>query len=591
MTHQETSLTRERLWPVFMRMRLAVAVVLFGLQLLVNFWVPHPMWSMVAMCNIHAVLCGITLLLPPSWTTQRTYWSWGLTIGMDVLVFAVLQVLQRGNTLNYALLFALPVLMAASLGAKRLSLAVAASATLLLLFDTARVGLDVDIAFNDLTPRLFQAAITGTAFFLVALLAYQLAVRLAREEAHAEKSQQAALSQALVNQLVIETLSMGVLVVDGRGLVRTANPAARRLLGDAHGPAPMSFLLASRPYCVGLAELVQATFAQQHEQLSDLTLESCPDWRQRVQVRTRLTLAQADDASDASALCVLFIEDRLELEAQLRTEKLAAMGRMSVAVAHEIRNPLSAIAHANGLLQEDLNDPLQRRLSAMIDTHTKRLNRIVDDVLNVVRVPSRPVAPGSVPPIELDPVVRRIFEEWCGQHACTLRVALDAHAHVLGRDQVVRPAQTVFDPEHLRRVLVNLLDNAARYASQQAKAIQVSTAVEGDKLCVSVWSDGRPLEATVQRHLFEPFFSSESRSSGLGLYLCRELCERYGANLHHRRSVRRHIEGNDFYVLMPMWSASPAPCVSPMSAVASVSSVPSVPSVATVSTASSVFNS
>jgi two-component system sensor histidine kinase PilS (NtrC family) len=82
----------------------------------------------------------------------------------------------------------------------------------------------------------------------------------------------------------------------------------------------------------------------------------------------------------------------------------------------------------------------------------------------------------------------------------------------------------VFDPEHLRRVLVNLLDNASRYATQKDRAIQISSTREGMQVRVSVWSDGMPIDATVHRHLFEPFFSSESRSSGLGLYLCRELC-------------------------------------------------------------------
>lgn len=550
MTSKEAALTVQRLWPVFMRMRLAVALMLLGLQLLVSLWGQPTSRLTFGVCLTHLLLCGLVMALP-QYVAQRTYLSWALTIGTDVLAFAILQVLQTGS-LNYALLFALPVLMSASLGAKRLSLAIAASVTLLMLLDTARFGLDFDIALSELAPRLFQTAITGTAFFLVALLAYQLAVRLAREEANAEKNRRAAHSQSLVNQLVIETLSMGILVVDEQGMVKTANPAARHLLGDPRGPAPVSFLLASRSHCMALAELVNATFAEQREQTADLTVEPSPELRHRIRIRTRLTPALGEERGDAPSLCVLFLEDRLELEAQLRTEKLAAMGRMSVAVAHEIRNPLSAIAQANALLQEDLQDPLQLRLSDMIRTHTHRLNRIVDDVLNVVRVPSRPAAPGSVTPLMLDQSVQVILAEWCGQHACTLR---------MGTELLVPTRQVAFDPEHLRRVLVNLLDNASRYASQQAQAIQVSTRIEADWLRVSVWSDGQPLDATVHRHLFEPFFSSESRSSGLGLYLCRELCERYGASLNYQRSTRQGREGNDFYLLIPTTSSITAPAL------------------------------
>ena len=66
---------------------------------------------------------------------------------------------------------------------------------------------------------------------------------------------------------------------------------------------------------------------------------------------------------------------------------------------------------------------------------------------------------------------------------------------------------------------------------------------------LAVWSDGQALEETVQTHLFEPFFSSESRSSGLGLYICRELCERYGALIGYQRMLRENTEGNEFFIM------------------------------------------
>jgi two-component system sensor histidine kinase PilS (NtrC family) len=108
-----------------------------------------------------------------------------------------------------------------------------------------------------------------------------------------------------------------------------------------------------------------------------------------------------------------------------------------------------------------------------------------------------------------------------------------------------------FDVEHLRRILVNLLDNAARYASAGDGAIQVHTrGGTAGRASLQVWSDGAPLDPAVQRHLFEPFFSSESRSSGLGLFLCRELCERHGATMGYERCLvaRGSPEGNAFFV-------------------------------------------
>jgi len=115
-----------------------------------------------------------------------------------------------------------------------------------------------------------------------------------------------------------------------------------------------------------------------------------------------------------------------------------------------------------------------------------------------------------------------------------------------------REARVPFEPDHLRRVLVNLLDNALRYAGEKPDSIRVSTEMAGGQASLRVWSDGAPLDSGAQRHLFEPFFSSESRSTGLGLYICRELCERHGAAIGYRRAVAgagsNAREGNEFFV-------------------------------------------
>jgi two-component system sensor histidine kinase PilS (NtrC family) len=287
--------------------------------------------------------------------------------------------------------------------------------------------------------------------------------------------------------------------------------------------------------------LAQKTFADETSQQADIRLQHTGRSPRRVRVRTRMTAAFE---GQADSLCVMFLHDLREMEARLRTEKMAAMGRMSAAVAHEIRNPLAAISQANALLEEDLSDPAQQRLTTMVRHNAQRLSKIVDEVLEIARVPPLP-GPHN-PPVQtkLDESIDAVCRDWSQQDPARREAQVALGTLGLPVD---------FDPDHLRRVLVNLLDNARRYASGQTDAIQVSTHLSANRQSsLLVWSDGTPMEQAVEQHLFEPFFSSESRSSGLGLYICRELCERHRATIGYQRATRQRnglaVPGNEFFV-------------------------------------------
>ena len=372
----------------------------------------------------------------------------------------------------------------------------------------------------------------------MALLANQLALRLSREEARAKTSHAAASMQNTVNQLVIEGLAEGVLVVDEHGTVRSINRATGRLLATSDGARNALFVLTREKAWQPLVAMMTLTFLTQSPQESDISLDYPAAGVRRLHVRTRL--ARAKDGSQEN-LCVMFLEDLRVMEARLRTEKLAAMGRMSAAVAHEIRNPLAAISQANALLDEDLHDPSHKQLTTMIRQNALRLARIVDEVLNVSRAQKQLPDPETMT-LLLDEAVLRTTGDWAVHHKVAGRVEVNADAP---------QAAVWFDAEHLRRLMINLLDNALRYASASADAIRVETRVLSPAQSrLSVWSDGEPLERTVQSNLFEPFFSSESRSSGLGLYICRELCERHGAVIGYQRGDRNGVAGNEFFVML-----------------------------------------
>jgi two-component system, NtrC family, sensor histidine kinase PilS len=529
-----------RLWRGFMTARVAIALVL--LMLLATLYVLVPALNvsrwLIGLCFAYlASALAVRMLTRPSQSGHAFDPQWVYTIGVDLVAFSTLQFLQAGG-INYAPLFALPVLMGSVLGSGLLALGTAAAVALLLLCDAWVLSLHVP-AEN--AARFLQAGLTGSGYFALALLTNQMAARLARVERVARRSRRAARIQAQVNQLVIETLADGILVIDAQGRVQAANPAARMLLGFGPGnDAP--FDLTGQGEWLPMMELARLTFGQRQPQLGELSLEDGPGAR-RLHVRTRLTPSQDNPAE---SLCVMFLQDLREMEARLRTEKLAAMGRMSAAVAHEIRNPLAAIAQANALMEEDLREPALQQLSLLVRKNAQRLAQIVDEILDISRVQHQ--APGGPPVLELDPAVAAACGDWARQTGSSARLQLTLAAP---------GAQVSFDSDHLRRVLVNLLDNALRYAGRQSDSIRVSTQMIAGQAALQVWSDGAALNPAVRHHLFEPFVSSESRSSGLGLYICRELCERHGGAVSYRRvaadsgSVR---EGNEFIV-----SFRPAP--------------------------------
>lgn len=528
-----------RVWYGFMtaRVMIALAILVWHGTLLALGQTVSP-WLLLFCSGYLASALALRLTGRPSHTEQPSKRFWIGTVGVDALVFSTLQ-LMESDSINYSSLLGLPVLLAAVLGKRTIALGTAAGMTLLLLL------LDIWRLYSnqpgDEATLLMQSGLTGMGYFVVAFLVNQLATRLEREEQLAQRSQMAAQLQTRVNELVIENLTDGVLVVDTSGSARAANPAARLLLGTDSPTSQAPLQLGSQAGWQALLALAQKTFAEESTQQADIRIQYTGRNPRRVRVRTRMTAAME---GQTDSLCVMFLHDLREMEARLRTEKMAAMGRMSAAVAHEIRNPLTAITQANALLEEDLTDPTQQRLTTMVRHNAQRLAKIVDEVLEIARVPV-PSGHGSAHlQIKLDEAVNTVCRDWAQQDPA--RRNLLVSLGTLGL-----PVE--FDPDHLRRVLVNLLDNALRYESGQVGAIQVSTQLLPNRQSsLLVWSDGPPMEQAVEQHLFEPFFSSESRSSGLGLYICRELCERHRASIGYQRASRERsglaVQGNGFFV-------------------------------------------
>ncbi len=501
------SSTFERLYRIFIGARAVLGLALLLTQVVGNvLGVRAPLAA--AVCIFYAAQSLTLWVLPRFGPSARTHTrlsrrQWLATIGFDLLTFSALHALDPGSAFNYVALLVLPVLMAGVLTARVPALATAAAVSLMLLGAAWRTGLSL----GDLATTMTPAGLAGIGFFVITLLTGELAGRLAREEQTARGSLELARQQAQLNRLVIEEMVDGVLVIDRRARVRAANPAARRLL-VLHGlgrAAP--FQLQDEPAWVELAEAVKQAFDAGHwpEGTRDLSLHFAGGLTRALRLRARFTRPRSGSTASGDltpgvsvgeAFCVVFVEDLRSVQARMRQEKLAAMGRVSAGIAHEIRNPLAAIAQANALLHEEAVGAEQKMLTAMVADNVERLKRLVDDVMEVA--PGIDATPRT---IDLGDEVGRIVAEWA--RTCGLALGEGSRLQV---ELPQRPLAVLFDPEHLRRVLVNLLDNARRYASERTGAILLRAEGLGPAQAGCRW----PVTVTRSHPISSPICSNRS---------------------------------------------------------------------------------
>jgi two-component system sensor histidine kinase PilS (NtrC family) len=194
-----------------------------------------------------------------------------------------------------------------------------------------------------------------------------------------------------------------------------------------------------------------------------------------------------------------------------------------------VRNPLSAIGHATSLLAEDLHGPAEKRLLRIVNDNVARVNRMVEDILKL----SRKVQPGGEP-VLLTPFLAELQAEFKETQNLPDNMVWIGAAGV--GDSYGRSVR--FDSLHLREVLVNLLGNAIRYASGKPASIRVFPVLDATgRVELHVQDDGPGITPEVRAHLFEPFYTTSSKGTGLGLYLARELCLNNGAMLDYEYRV------------------------------------------------------
>nr|WP_202413776.1 ATP-binding protein [Duganella sp. CY15W] len=445
-------------------------------------------------------------------------------IAIDLVFISLLYLAGGGMRSGLAILYLFPLAGLAILAPLMLSLFCASLVALFILGDTTW-----QIFLSESEHDVMQAGLYGAAFLAAVLVVNRMAAKLIGQEELAIRRGVEVNVQQAVNRLVMANIVDGILVVDPDGQVFAGNPAAQKMLGLV-GPE-LRFKLSAAAALVPLAQAYHAWRIDPARSTVFLTIKPFNDaaledvtaaWsaRRNLAAHLKVRFAAADTHGLGAERSVIFLQDVTGIENQAQQLKLASMGRLTASIAHEVRNPLSAIGHATALLGEDLGDPVHQRLLKIVGDNVTRVNRMVEDILQLSRK-----AQSHIEPLALDVFLAELRAEFIETHS----LAPEIVSLIVAPDTQVR-----FDALHLREVVLNLLNNAVRYASGGRHSIRLDVVHDtAQRLELHVQDDGPGISPEVRAHLFEPFYTTSSKGTGLGLYLARELCLNNEARLDY----------------------------------------------------------
>jgi two-component system sensor histidine kinase PilS (NtrC family) len=418
-------------------------------------------------------------------------------VACDIAALGVIMYASGGAKSGVAIMLVIVVAAAGLVGQGRLTLFYAALATLVVLGEqTLRL-----INFDAQSEDFLRTGLTCIGFFAAAAIAQLLSRRVVANELLARQRGLELADQIRVNQQVVRDMDDGILVVDGADRITLHNPQAAALL--------MAPLGANAQLASASPALAECLARQRSGRAGADVLQISAGGRQ--------LLARFVPPEDAGKT-LIYLQDLGRVQAQAQQIKLAALGRLTANIAHEIRNPLAAISHAAELLAEEQRAEMRSRLIRIIGDNGARLNRLVGEILELGR------RDRALPEtIHASGFLRQFVGEY-SLHDSGAR----ARIRLAGEDQ----GSVSFDRTHLHRVLENLVTNALRYASAAPGAVCIKAVSAGPaKVELHVIDDGPGIPQAERGKVFEPFFTTHSSGTGLGLYIAKELCEANGATL------------------------------------------------------------
>lgn len=430
-----------------------------------------------------------------------------LNAHMAVDIFAILLLMHASGGIGSGL----GVLLLISIGAgsimtsRQLAVLYASLASIALLGEQLYIN-----AYLNKADNYTHAGILGVTLFAAALLANSLAKRLVESEALVARQSVDVANLEQLNEYIIQHMQTGILVVDADDRVRLMNESAWQMLDmpAAHQGR-------------GLREVSAALQVRLHQWRLNAEAPS-----ERFRSSTTSPVLQPRFArlgNDADSATLIFLEDMSATAQQAQQLKLASLGRLTASIAHEIRNPLGAISHASQLLYESPGlQHADRRLTQIVLDHSLRMNTIIENVMQLSRR-------DRAEPVLFD------LPNWLAE----FRLEYLRNEQLNDSDISLEVSQTDIpvrmDPSQLHQVATNLLDNALRHSTDHTGSPRVELRIgvigESHAPYLEVADHGTGIPADRRDHVFEPFYTTETRGTGLGLYISRELCEGNQARL------------------------------------------------------------
>lgn len=429
---------------------------------------------------------------------------------IDLAALTLLMHSSGGLSSGLGLLMLITVAASSLVFTNQLALLTAAVASILLLAEELLSA----FVFKSNSRAIFPAGLLGILLFLTAALFRALNQRLLQTEQIALRESDQAAHLFNLNEIIIQRMLTGILVIDTRSKIELINNAAIEMLSDKKSTT----ILSNGTSLKTITQLFDGYENWLMQPWQKMPTFKVGDSDTEIQAK----FAQLQRSDDKST--IIFLED-IRIAAQNAQQlKLASLGRLTASIAHEIRNPLGAISHAAQLLAEDQNTgSSNRRLSEIIIKHTQRLNQVIENVSQL----SRRKTPNAQS-LHLEQWLNNFIKDYkdsCSNH-CSIELNTEDSSTIV-----------VFDTSQLHQVLTNLLENAHRHSLEHSGQAWARCHCHIDKLtqrpCLDLYDRGRGVTADLALQVFEPFYTTSNTGSGLGLYLARELCEINFATLNY----------------------------------------------------------